>query len=205
MSAMIEFELTAPDLSMVAGKARTAMNKALASWGRTYWRRLAEERLSGRPGLNRRSGNLSRDWVVETSDEAEEMSITVRTQGAANTYAGTQEGINGNPVTLTPKNGKYMWIPLAANLMSNGMAHLTPSQAIQQPHFIRWDRGPVFFGKSPVKQSKKSFAENFGIVPLFVLKTSVTIPARMGAGQLFQSMLPDLKTSISDAISGAFA
>ena len=201
MSAMIEFELTAPDLSMVAGKARTAMNKALASWGRTYWRRLAKERLSGRPGLNRRSGNLSRDWVVETSGEAEEMSVTVRTQGAANAYAGIQE--RGG--TIKPVNGRYLWIPLAANLMSNGMAHLTPSQAIQQPHFIRWDRGPVFFGKSPVKQSKKSFAENFGIVPLFVLKTSVTIPARMGAGQLFQSMLPDLKTSISDAISGAFA
>ena len=198
---MIEFELTAPDLSMVAGKARTAMNKALASWGRTYWRRLVEERLSGRPGLNRRSGNLSRDWVVETSGEAEEMSVTVRTQGAANAYAGIQE--RGG--TIKPVNGRYLWIPLAANLMSNGMAHLTPSQAIQQPHFIRWDRGPVFFGKSPVKQSKKSFAENFGIVPLFVLKTSVTIPARMGAGQLFQSMLPDLKTSISDAISGAFA
>lgn len=198
---MIEFELTAPDLSMVAGKARTAMNKALASWGGSYWRRLGKERLSGRPGLNRRSGNLSRDWVVETSGEADEMSVTVRTQGAANAYAGIQE--TGG--TIKPKNGRYLWIPLAANLMSNGMAHLTPSQAIQQPHFIRWDRGPVFFGKSPVKQSKKSFAENFGIVPLFVLKTSVTIPARMGAGELFQSMLPDLKTSISDAISGAFA
>lgn len=198
---MIEFELTAPDLSMVAGKARAAMNKALTSWGRAYWRRLVEERLSGRPGLNRRSGNLSRDWVVETSGEADEMSVTVRTQGAANAYAGIQE--RGG--TIKPVNGRYLWIPLAANLRSNGMARLTPSQAIQQPHFIRWDRGPVFFGKSPVKQSKKSFAENFGIVPLFVLKTSVTIPARMDAGQLFQSMLPDLKTSISDAISGAFA
>lgn len=198
---MIEFELTAPDLSMVAGKARTAMNKALASWGRAYWRRLVEERLSGRPGLNRRSGNLSRDWVVETSGEADEMSVTVRTQGAANAYAGIQE--TGG--TIKPKNGRYLWIPLAANLMSNGTARLTPSQAIQQPHFISWNKGPIFFGKSPVKQSKKSFAENFGIVPLFVLKTSVTIPPRMGAGQLFQSMLPDLKTSISDAISGAFA
>ena len=86
MSTMIEFELTAPDLSMVAG-ARAAMNKALASWGRSYWRRLVEERLSGRPGLNRRSGNLSRDWVVETSGDADEMSVTVRTQGAANAYA----------------------------------------------------------------------------------------------------------------------
>ena len=198
---MVEFELTAPDLSMVAGKTRTAMNKALASWGRTYWRRLVEERLSGRPGLNRRSGNLSRDWVVETSGEADEMSVTVRTQGAANAYAGIQE--RGG--TIKPVRGRYLWIPLAANLMNNGMARLTPSQAIQQPHFIRWDRGPIFFGKSPVKQSKKSFAENFGIVPLFVLKTSVTIPARMGAGQLFQSMLPDLKTSISDAVAGAFA
>ena len=201
MSTMVEFELTAPDLSMVAGKTRTAMNKALASWGRTYWRRLVEERLSGRPGLNRRSGNLSRDWVVETSGEADEMSVTVRTQGAANAYAGIQE--RGG--TIKPVRGRYLWIPLAANLMNNGMARLTPSQAIQQPHFIRWDRGPIFFGKSPVKQSKKSFAENFGIVPLFVLKTSVTIPARMGAGQLFQSMLPDLKTSISDAVAGAFA
>ena len=204
MSAMIEFEMTAPDLSMVAGKARTAMNKALASWGRTYWRRLAEERLSGRPGLNRRSGNLSRDWVVETSDEAEEMSITVRTQGAANTYAGTQEGINGNPVTLTPKNGKYMWMPLAANLMPNGMARITPRQAIGQGGFVHFGHGnPVFLGKPLVKQGPRSLY--LAVVPLFVLLRSVTIPARMGAGQLFQSMLPDLKTSISDAISGAFA
>ena len=201
MSTMIEFELTAPDLSMVAEKARAAMNKALASWGRSYWRRLVEERLSGRPGLNRRSGNLSRDWVVETSGDADEMSVTVRTQGAANAYAGIQE--TGG--TIKPKNGRYLWIPLAANLMSNGTARLTPSQAIQQPHFISWNKGPIFFGKSPVKQSKKAFAQNFGIVPLFVLKTSVTIPARMGAGHLFQSMLPELKTSISDAISGAFA
>ena len=200
MSTVVSFELDAPDLAAVSAKARTAMNKALKSWGNDYWNRLVKERLSGRPGLNRRSGNLARDWIVETSVESEEMSVTVRTQGAANAYAGIQE--TGG--TIKPIHGNFLWIPLTANLTKDGTARITPSQAIAQPHFISWNKGPIFFGKSPVKQTKKDFATNFGIVPLFVLKRSVTIPARMGAAALFQSMLPTLETSISSAAASAF-
>ena len=43
------------------------------------------------------------------------------------------------------------------------MARLTPSQAIQQPHFISWNKGPIFFGKSPVKQSKRPSRKTLGL------------------------------------------
>lgn len=201
MSGVIEFQLDPlPDFALSAKKAQTGMQKALKAWGNAYITTLVTTRLHGRPGLNRRSGNLARDWVVEADTSSTDASITIKSQGIANAYAGLQE--RGG--TIKPKSGRFLWIPIGDNVTKNGTAKLTPTQAIAMPHFISWSKGPVFFGKAPGKQTKKQFAQNFGITPLFLLRTSVTVPARMGAAKLFQEMIPNLEDRVSSALQEAF-
>ena len=101
--------------------------------------------------------------------------------------------------TIKPVNAHWLWIPLEANQTPSGIARVTPRDAINAPHFIRWDApgGPTFFGKSIVKQTKKEFSQNFGIVPLFKLKKSVTLKPRMGAEKLWREEMDGLSADLA--------
>jgi hypothetical protein len=122
----------------------------------------------------------------------------VKTQGTANAYAGLQE-YGG---TITPKNAKWLWIPTRENQTAAGVARLTPTQAIERGGFIA--KG-MFFGKGPTQPIKKSNAGFAGwmhsskaaITPLFVLKKSVKVEGRMGAGKLWEYSLPRLENVVS--------
>lgn len=196
MFTTVEFQLESlPDIGQAGAKMFRGVKRAMQTWANDYLRELVTTRLSGDP-VNRRTGNLARDWVVDVEGEdLADLSVTVKTQGTANAYAGVLE-YGGD---ITPKNGSFLWIPLPANQTSKGVARISPTEAINQPHFIKWDGagGPTFFGKSVVKQTKAQFAENFGIVPLFALRKHTHIDARMGAGSLFQERLPRLETAIA--------
>lgn len=176
-----------------AGTVATRIRRTMRDWGNLYLRRLVTERLSGRSGgmgLNRRTGNLARDFVVIAEDTPVGSVVTVKSHGTGDKYAGLQE--HGG--TIRPVNAKWLWIPIAGNLTANGVARISPRQAIAQHGFIH--KG-VFFGESPLKSKDE-------VVPLFALKKSVKIPARMGATSLFQSMLPTLEIGIMSEVQGAW-
>jgi hypothetical protein len=82
--------------------------------------------------------------------------------------------------TIVPKNGKYLAIPLDAALNQQGIP-LRP--------------GPRFWTNTFVAKSKAGNLLIFqkrgaGIIPLYVLKTSVTLPARLGLGATVRSQIP---------------
>ena len=191
----VEFQLEKiPDLSVVSRKTAQGLRSAMRSWAMNFWATLVRERLSGSPYLNRRTGNLARDWVVDVSD-GETLSAEIRTQGTANAYAGIHE--TGGVVR--PKNAKYLWIPLKPNQTAAGVARLSPRQAISQGGFIDW-RGPIFYAH----QGTTSTGGAKRLVPLFVLKKEVKIPPRMGARSLFESKLPQLERLLSLEMQGAW-
>lgn len=195
MTATVEFRLEKiPDLSVISAKTAKGMRSAMRAWASNFWATLVRERLSGSPYLNRRTGNLARDWVIDVSD-GDQMQVEVRTQGTANAYAGIHE--TGG--TVRPKNSKYLWIPLKPNQTASGVARLSPRQAIQAGGFIDW-RGPIFYGT----HGTTSTGGAKRLVPLFVLKREVRIPPRMGAGSLFQSQVPNLERLIALEQMGAW-
>lgn len=189
MSATFTIE-GAPDFGAMERRIRANMAAAAQTWTGAFLRALVKERLSGRPGLERRTGNLSRDWVTDVSESGGQLAIEVKTQGIANAYAGIHE--NGG--TIRPTKSKYLWIPLKLNLTANGVARMSPREAISTGNlFIQWNKGPIAY-------MRRRMARGWRLEPFFVLKKSITIPARMGAGVLFQSKLPALSSSLSDAM-----
>jgi hypothetical protein len=130
-----------------------------------------QRRMTGRPGLNRRTGALAESFSVEDSGDSME-NLSVR-YVSSSPYVGIQE--SGG--TITPTRGRYLAIPVSggAALTASGMKRaFTPL------------RSSLGARSTFVKRSKAGNLMIFertagrGIRPLYVLKESVTIPGRLG-------------------------
>ena len=183
------------DMTQLAGFAgaspvAAASSATLTAFGARYITALAE-RNNGRPGTIPRTGNLRRDWNTSVQMGAAESHLVIHSTGAADKYAGLQE-FGG---TITPKRSKYLWIPAKANLTPAGVARLTPTQARAQGGLFA--KG-AFFGRPQVKSDAKGYGPH--AVPLFWLRKSVTVPARLGANALFKQMAPEIGKSIVERV-----
>lgn len=200
MSQTLEFQMTGlPEFDKITKSMFRGVRNAMNSWANAYLKALVETRLSGSPGLNRRTGNLARDWVVSVDGTTlSDLSTTVKTQGPANAYAGILE--RGGDIV--PTKAKWLWIPLDANKTSAGVERISPTEAIATGNlFIDWKNGPVAYLGSGTNRAGGSRK----LTPLFVLKKRVHVNAQMGAGSLFQSMLPKLETLVALELQGAWS
>lgn len=207
MTASFRFEYTT---AKVPNPAR--LQAIGRDWGRDFLARLQKERLSGRTGdmgLVRRSGNLARDWNTTTDVSGASLAVNIKTHGTADKYAGLQE-FGG---TVKPVSAQWLWIPLSENKTSAGVARITPTQAMSNGGFLTNAKtgGKIFWAygltaasrKRASREVKKGRAKD-ELVPLFVLKKEVTIPARLGATSLFESMLPLLGYAVIAEVEGAW-
>lgn len=176
-------------------KFRRGAQSEMERFGQDWTRRLVSERLSGRPGVKRRTGNLARSFKSRTFDSRllGAIVLDVQPEGPGSEYAHLQE-FGG---TIRPKRAKNLWIPIAGNLTPAGVARITPTEAINRGGFFA--KG-IFFGKPLVGKGKAQAAP----VPLFVLKKSVTVKGRMGASRLWADSMPSL-TARLDAVASALA
>lgn len=209
------FEFTPPP----AGDPDAIRDKAFnlfQNHGNTFDARLKIERMSGRPGVNRRSGNLANGWNVQTTSTDN----TIETVNWLSGPAAEQNGRHGygwvqeNGKDIVPVNGKFLWIPTEENMTTTGVARISPTEAIAQGGFFA--KG-VFFGKTQTKGQKASsialkgavgykgrvFEGGEKIVPLFILKTHVRVDPRLGSADLWNSMLPDLEAGIDQIMQAA--
>jgi hypothetical protein len=89
------------------------------------------------------------------------------------------------------------------------VARITPTEAINRGGFFA--KG-VFFGRTVTKGTKASghhlggagykgamFKPREAITPLFLLRKSVNVPARLGAGKLWNDMAPELMASLDQS------
>lgn len=199
MPQTLEFQMSGlPEFDKINKSMYRGVRNAMNSWANAYLKELVTTHLSGSPWVNRRTGNLARDWVVSVDGKTlSDLSTTVKTQGPANAYAGILE--RGGDIK--PTNASWLWIPLDANLTSKGVERISPTEAIATGNmFIDWKNGPIAYlgsGRNAVGGSKK-------ITPMFVLKKRIHIDPKMGAGSLFQSMLPKLEDLVSLELQGAW-
>lgn len=188
---------------------RRIVRQKMDAHGQKYINDLVTKRMSGRPGLNRRTGNLSRAWRSRLYDSPllGGLVLDINPEGPGSEYADLMEF--GNP-NLRPKKSKYLWIPIAGNVTGKGTAQITPTEAINRGGFFA--KG-IFFGKALTKQNipqhsralgregykGKTIARGTDITPLFLLRRSVNIPARLGARVLWAQSGPALTASIDTA------
>lgn len=196
MSTSLEFQLTGlPVPGAITKKMFSRARRAMLTWSNAYLHELVLERMSGDPGVNRRTGNLSRDWVVSVDgDSLSSLSTTVKTQGTANAYAGALE----YGADINPKTAQNLWIPMPDNLTDKGVAKTSPTEAIDAGgYYVHDDKdGLVFMGV---------YGKGTAPVALFHLVKHVHIDPKLGAGDLFQSKLPELADMMAIALEGAWS
>jgi hypothetical protein len=100
--------------------------------------------------------------------------------------------------TITAKNGKFLCIPLPAALDSNGL----PLQSSPR------DWPNTFCAKSKAGNLLIFQRRGTSVVPLYVLKTSVTIPPRLNMGATLRAGIPyfverAMDQMVKDAMKGA--
>ena len=71
---------------------------------------------------------------------------------------------------VTPKTGKYLWIPLPTNIMRGNQPIVTPRELIDAGGFIQ---------KSKLGNLLAFSKTEIGVIPLFLLKTSLTVAPRL--------------------------
>jgi hypothetical protein len=142
---------------------------------------LASRHSGGYPGgttpqtLSKRSGSL-----IETIIG----SVTV----SGSTFATIQGTIGGSMIaavqefgaTITPKTAQFLTVPLPAALDSNGVPLKKSARDWQNTFVAKTKKGNLVIFRKDGAQ----------IVPLYVLKTSVTIPARLGMQATLTAGLP---------------
>jgi hypothetical protein len=135
--------------------------------------------------LMRRSGHLSNSIkprpVVENGDDF------VGGIEMGKVYGKTLIGKRGHVTTVTPKSGRFLAIPLPAALGNHGVPRGRPRDAAVwgSTFFARSKNGNlILFGRQLyVKGARKGEAKT-GVVPLFIMKTSVNIPVKIAVEDL---------------------
>lgn len=135
--------------------------------------------------LSRRSGKMLQTIVNSVGVRGKKFTTIEGVIGGSAIAAVHEFG-----ATITPKKAKYLTIPLPAALNSDG----TPKKKSAR----EWQH--TFVAKSKAGNLIIFQRQGTKIVPLYVLKTSVTIPPRLGMQKTLTAGLPYFVDRSMDAI-----
>lgn len=197
-----------------------AIAKESRAWAIDEQDRFTEERLNGRPGLKRWTGQLARSLkpIWETSPGSTRAGFyflpTMQTEnGPIDNYAGLHEGDgSGGPVTVRPKNGRMLaWPVQGGPAVTEGGRNRygnSPRNFPDKLFFFRSGSGKMFLAR--VVPGSKRKGAGPGLEFVYHLAPSVEIPARLGfrvfAGQALTRIMPrldDAKFTALGQIGGA--
>jgi hypothetical protein len=151
--------------SSVAGKKLIENMRLL---GQEYVRDIRDNRLSGQM-LTVRTGQGRRSifYRLEASDVSQGVELVIGADLSVAKYMRAQ----ALGATITPKRGRFLAIPIGAAKTAKGVARFSAHMLMQNP-------GAAGYDGSFIRKSIIFGVKNRGIVPLFVLKPSVTLPSR---------------------------
>lgn len=158
--------------------SRTVLD-ILQRTGQRFVAQMQREHLSGPTGptsLSVRTGALRRSLTQTVTAQGDGAALDVSVGSFTAAYARIHEygGI------IRPIRSKYLAIPIGKALTRAGVARFSPRNFPGELHFIRSRKGNKllvqFIGKGKRRRME----------PMFVLKESVTIPARMNFRRTFQ-------------------
>lgn len=171
-----ELQDTLDSLDNISRSASEEFKQAFDEWSLYYLQRALQENLAGRI-LKRRTGHLaSKTGITRARVQGRDLKVEVFTTGVP--YAAIHE--HGG--VISPTRGRMLAIPLRAVLTPAGVARKSPREYMNT--FIARSRaGNLIIFQKIARDS---------IIPLFVLKESVTIPARHWASDAVNRTIQDL-------------
>jgi len=164
--------------------------KGMEKVGQGLERHVKTQKLSGQ-ALKARTGNLRRAIFHKVGAVANDVIGVVGVDLAKAKYGRIQE-LGG---VIRPKKSKHLTIPLDAAKTGNGVARFTARDVISSPgsygYVGTFTRNNIIFGKQ----------DGGGIVPLFALKTSVTIRAVGYLKSTVEEKMSWIKQTLMDSIA----
>lgn len=133
------------------------------------------KRLSGRPGLKRRTGGLARalDWEA-TGETLTDLNARIFFRGSGPGGPLRLVWAHEHGATIRPRRRQWLTVPLPEALTAAGVPRRSSARAWENTFVQRSRRGNLLIFQ---KRGR-------GIVPLYVLRKSVEIPARLDFRQL---------------------
>lgn len=143
------------------------------------------------PGtLSRRSGELSRGLSprrITVQGGADDVSVKFPLEGIA--------VVHETGATITPKKAQFLTIPLPAALSGSGVPLRNSAREWSNTFVQRSKRGNLLIFQK----------RGTGIIPLYVLKKSVTIPPRLAFEQSFEAGRDRLADTLAQQLLREFA
>ena len=156
--------------------------------------------LAERHGNPWRAGGSGSDLFSRTGGGLRGIANSIRVMGSGSEIVGSIAAANHMSIhetggTITAKRSKYLTIPLPSALDSRGVP--------LKPKARDWDR--TFVARS--RKGSLLIFQRRGreIVPLYVLKSSVEIPARLGMGTTVAAHLPWFEQQAFESIVSSFS
>ena len=180
-----EYEKTMRELGEMGVNLQKAVNAGLNKGTKLAATRVATEHLTGQD-LAARSGNLRRavdGWMAGDLDGV----VGVRESAAVKKYKWI---LGTDQMTITPKNSKFLAIPIADGLTPSGVARYASPRDVESGFFFKGKSGGLFFGKRRGKTDRSK------LLMFFTFKKSVTVT---GSGSLAAGVL-DSVDDITEAI-----
>lgn len=125
--------------------------------------------------------------------------------GIGTKYGHVQFGKRGQVTTITPKRAGALTIPLPAAMNAQGVAKgsARDKSIFGETFLAKSESGNmIIFGKTLYVKGKKAGQAKGKIVPLFVLKKSVRVPARIHPDDLMKFVQPLLGKGFQDIKAG---
>lgn len=149
------------DLSQMGRRIRAAVRDGLQDGTRQAAAHVSKDYLTGQR-LKSRTGFLRKS--VQAWMESDTLAMVgVRPNTAVEKYKWL---LGGDTVTIRPKRGRYLAIPIGENLTAAGVARYRSPREVTDGFFLR-SKGQLLFGRKNGKRGR--------FRPLFTLVTSVTV------------------------------
>ena len=175
------FQRTVAELGGMGQAVLAACSKGLGKGVKLAAGTVVSEYMTGQ-SLKRRSGNLARavqGWMAADLEGV----VGVRSNAAGSKYAWL---LGDASKTITPKNAKFLTIPIGENLTGAGVPRFSSPRQVPDGFFVKTS-GKLLFGYKRGKRGK--------FRALFVLVKSVFV---QGSGALYDGV-----TDSTDDIAGA--
>ena len=153
--------------------------------------------------LNSRSGELKRSITAQPATV--DGDVVRGYIGIGTKYGKVQFGKSGQTYHMMPKSAQWLTIPLPGALASNGTARGSAGDKaiFGQTFFAKSKAGNlILFGKLNYVRGKKAGQAKGDILPLFVLKKSVDVPATITTESLRDWTQPILGKRMADIKNG---
>ena len=183
------------DMTSVWPRVRSAVQL----WTTRVQQLVASEKLSGGGILEPRTGNLRRSLFTRIDESDGQVIGTIGFDLSLAPYGRIQE-LGG---TISAKNAANLTIPIGEALTAKGVARFTARDLIANPQQFGFDG--TFVAKGVLFGTIGRLTGQREIVPLFVLKPSVTLPPREPLASALADLADQIVAGIGDAVAAGGA